>query len=159
MWGLIGKQPIVPSAGQDARIPVFGSLDPLSGRLITQIAERKNSSAFIDHLRALLRIYNGLHIFLFLDNCSIHHAKAVARFLADHKDRIPVIWNAAYAPELNLIERYWGHLKAKAIHNYFFETKFALETAIRDAVRDLNHSNSLQTLVRLDFLRATRKIA
>ena len=40
----------------------------------------------------------------------------------DHRGRLTVIWNATYAPNLNLIERFWGHLKRSAIHNYYFET-------------------------------------
>jgi hypothetical protein len=60
---------------------------------------------------------------------------------------------------LNLIERYWGHLKAKAINNYFFGTQSALECAIREAIRDLNRSKSLNMTIQLNFLKPLRKSA
>lgn len=159
MWGLIGEQPIVPAAGVDQRVPVFGSLNPITGRLIAQISNGKTSKDFLKHLKLLLRIYPGRHIFLFADNSSIHHAKAIKRFLADNAECITAIWNAAYTPELNLIERYWGHLKAKAINNYYFETKTKLEKAIRDAVRDLNRSKKLNMVVNLHLLQTLCKAA
>jgi hypothetical protein len=49
-----------------------------------------------------------------------------------------VIWNAAYAPNLNLIERFWGHLKRSAFTNYFFETIDNLEQAIIKQINSLN---------------------
>lgn len=107
-------------------------------------------------LRLLLRRYAGRHVFLFLDNCAIHNSRAALRFFADHRDRVTPIWNAPYAPELNLIERYWGHLKAKAIHNYYFKTVESLRDAIHQAATALNRS----PVLRLDFrLRTFRKPA
>lgn len=159
MWWLVGEQPVVPSAGQDRRIPVFGSFSPLLGRLHIHLPGRKNAAGFVAHLKGLCQIYPNQHLFLFLDNCSIHHAKVVQRFLADHPDRITLIWNAPYTPELNLIERYWGHLKAKAINNYFFGTVEALESAIRQAVRDFNRSPVLRMACNLEFMRPLRKPA
>ena len=158
MWGRIGEQPVVPAAGQDARLAVFGSLNALTGRLLIQTGSRKNSAAFRTHLRQILQAYPGKEVFLFLDNCSIHKAKCVQRFLADHP-RLTVIWNAPYTPELNLIERYWKHLKEKAIHNYYFGSQDELQQAVREAVRDLNRSRDLRMAVHLKFLDSLRGAA
>lgn len=131
---------IVPSAGQNRRVPVFGALDAMTGEVSALITARKRSAEFLDFLRWLAEeIYaDREHVYLFLDNCSIHHTKAVRAYLAAHRDRVTVIWNAPYAPNLNLIERFWGHLKRSAIHNYYFETVENLEQAILDAVNRLN---------------------
>jgi len=150
----IGRQTRIPSAGQNRKVPVFGALDPSNGRLTAGLLGGKNSACFILFLKRLLLMYPGKHIFLFLDNCSIHHAKAVMRFTADHSDRLTFIWNATYAPQLNLIERYWGHLKAKAIHNYFFETREKLERAIRDAVHAMNRSRKIKMSLHLHTLNS-----
>lgn len=133
---------IVPSAGQNRRVPVFGALDALTGEVSVLTTERKRSVEFLDFLRWLLTdVYaDREHLFLFLDNCSIHSAKAVLKFLDDHRDRLTVIWNATYSPNLNLIERFWGHLKRSAIHNYYFETVENLERAVRQAVQTLNRN-------------------
>lgn len=159
MWWWVGEQPLVPAAGQNRRVPVFGSLNPLSGRLHIHLPGRKNAAGFVTHLKGLCNAYPDQHLLIFLDNCSIHHAKVVQRFLADHEDRLTLLWNAPYTPELNLIERYWGHLKAKAINNYFFGTVEELESAIRQAVCDFNRSPVLRMSCDVAFMRPLRKTA
>ena len=106
------------------------------------VTAKKRSAEFLEFLAWVLdEIYPDRdHVFLFLDNCSIHHTKAVQRYMDQHRDRLTVIWNATYAPNLNLIERFWGHLKRAAIHNYYFETVENLEKAIMKAVDALNRN-------------------
>ena len=151
---------IVPSAGQNRRVPVFGALDAMTGEVSALITAKKRSGEFLDFLRWLLEdVYaDHEHVYLFLDNCSIHHTKAVREYMHEHRARLTVIWNATYAPNLNLIERFWGHLKRSAIHNYYFETVKNLENAIMQAVRKLNrqkdhplrlHLQTVQTLLQV----------
>ncbi len=151
---------IVPSAGQNRRVPVFGALDAMTGEVSAMITSKKRSTEFLEFLRWLLEdIYADRdHVYLFLDNCSIHHTKAVRKYIDDNRDRLTVIWNATYAPNLNLIKRFWGHLKRSAIHNYYFETVDNLETAIMKAVNTLNrekdhpfrlHLHTVQTLLQV----------
>ena len=122
------------------------------------ITVKKRSGEFREFLKSLLEdVYADQdHVYLFLDNCSIHHTKAVRQYMDDHRDGLTVIWNATYAPNLNLIERFWGHLKRSAIHNYYFETVQNLEQAIMRAVERLNrqknhplrlHLQTVQTLL------------
>jgi len=112
----------------------------MTGEVTTLITQRKRSAEFLMFLRWLLYdIYAGYdHLYLFLDNCSIHHTRAVETFIAENHHRLTVIWNATYAPNLNLIERFWGHLKRSAIHNYYFGTVANLENAVMKAVSALN---------------------
>ena len=159
MWGRVGRQPTVPSAGQNRRVPVFGALDGITGRMTISLTERKRSAEFIGFLRLLLTRYPGRHLFLFLDNVSIHRSKISTRFLADHRDRITPIWNAPYTPQLNHIERYWGHLKARATHNYFFGSVDHLKSAIRQAVIDLNRSKTLRMTPFIHSLNSYRGAA
>jgi len=129
----------VNSAGQNRRVPVFGALD-LSGEISCMIAEKKRSPEFLEFLRWLNEdIYaDKEHIFFFMDNCSIHKTKAVQHYLKEHQQRITVIWNATYAPNLNDIERVWGFLKRASINNYYFETIENLEAAVLKAVNEHN---------------------
>lgn len=118
---------------------VFGALD-LEGELSCMIAEHKRSAEFLEFLRWLNEtVYaDAERVYLFLDNCSIHKTKAVRSYLDEHKERLTVIWNATYAPNLNDIERVWGQLKRSSVNNYFFETVENLEAAILAAIRELN---------------------
>ena len=125
-----------PPRGKTRRSPSLAAWTP--GPSHIRIAEHKRGADFVEFLKLLFRQYAGRHIFLFVDNCSIHDSKLVRRFLADHQDRITLIWNATYCPELNLIERYWGYLKAGATNNYLFESVDALRQAVREAVSLVN---------------------
>ena len=139
-WSPPGERVIVPSAGQNRRVPVFGALDAVSGEVTALLTAKKCGADFLDFLKFL----SGKHyaeqerVYLFLDNCSIHHTRAVREFLQSQRPRVRVIWNAAYAPNLNLIERFWGHLKRSAIHNDYFQTVENLEDAILRAIHSIN---------------------
>ena len=152
---------IVPSAGQNRRVPVFGALDAMTGEVTTLITQRKRSAEFLDFLRWLLDdIYADTdHLYLFLDNCSIHHTRAVEAFIAEHRHRLTVIWNATYAPNLNLIERFWGHLKRSAIHNYYFETVQNLESAIMKAINCLNRNKNHPFRIHLKTVQSLPRAA
>lgn len=159
MWSRVGVQTRIPSAGQNRRAPVFGALDAVSGRAVAWVAPHKRSGDFIAFILYLLGRYENRHLFLFLDNCSIHKAKRVRRILADLKDRVTLIWNAAYTPELNLIERYWGHLKSKAIHNYYFGTIEDLTAAIYEAVTAMNRGRRHRMSLDLNMAQSFRGVA
>ena len=85
--------------------------------------------------------------------------KAVQKYIDDHRNRLTVIWNATYAPNLNLIERFWGHLKRSAIHNYYFETVENLEKAIMQAVRKLNRQKNHPLRLHLQTVQTLAKVA
>ena len=119
----------------------------MTGEVTTLIPQHKRSAEFLEFLRGLLdEIYAHYdHLYLFLDNCSIHHTRTVEAFIAENRHRLTVIWNATYAPNLNLIERFWGHLKRSAIHNVYFETVENLESAIMQAVNCLNRNKTIRS--------------
>ncbi len=152
---------IVPSAGQNRRVPVFGALDAMTGEVTAMVTAKKRSGEFLAFLDWLVNdIYaSKKHVYLFLDNCSIHHTKAVAKFLDDHRERVTVIWNATYAPNLNLIERFWGHLKRTAIHNYYFQTVENLEDAIIQAVNTINRNTNHPIRMHLQTEQTLREAA
>jgi transposase len=148
MWAPRGSPIVVPSAGQNRRVSVFGALD-LSGELSCMIADRKRSVEFLEFLRWLDEtVYPEVEtLFLFMDNCSIHKTAAVLAYFQARRDKIKVIWNAAYAPNLNDIERIWGQLKRSSVNNYYFETVEKLEAAVLQAIRCRNRSARKQNAI------------
>jgi len=145
MWVLRGHRATVDSAGQNRRGPVFGALDT-SGDLACMVTGRKRSAEFLTFLEWLRDdVYaDQAHVFLFLDNGSIHKTKAVWAWLQTHKDHFSVIWNAPYTPNLNGIERIWGQLKRASINNYYFKTVENLEKAVLRRIKSYyrNHPPS-----------------
>jgi hypothetical protein len=152
---------IVASAGQNRRVPVFGALDAVTGGVSARVTARKRGGEFLEFLRWLLEdVYaDREHVYIFLDNCSIHHTKAVRQYIDAHRSRLTVIWNATYAPNLNLIERFWGHLKRCAIHNYYFQTVHNLERAIMTAVRKINRQKHHPLRLHLQTMQTLLKVA
>lgn len=130
----------------------------MTGEASALLTAHKRSGDFLQFLPWLLDDLYGdrEHLYLFLDNCSIHHTKAVQVFFAERRDRVSVIWNACYTPNLNLIERFWGHLKRSAIHNYYFETVDKLEQAILDAILTLNRQPNHHLRLNLNTLQELR---
>ena len=84
---------IVPSAGINRKVPVFGVLGAMTGEVRALVTEKKRSGEFLDFLDWLVEeIYGDRErVYLFLDNCSIHHTKAVREYIDRHKDRLTTI--------------------------------------------------------------------
>jgi len=133
----------------------------MTGEVTTLITQRKRSAEFLEFVQWLLDDIHADrdHLHLFLDNGSIHHTRAVEAYLTENRYRLTVLWNAAYAPNLNLIERFWGPLKRSAIHNYYFGTVENLENAIPHAVKHLNRNKNHPLRLRLKTVQSLPRAA
>ena len=151
-WYRRGAPRNIPAAGTNQRRSLYGAFNPRTGRLIVHTVRRKSAEGFVQFLRGLLRAYRGKHVFLVADNGPVHTAGLVAQFLKTVKHRLTVIWLPRSSPNLNLIERIWGHLKRSALANIFYGTVARLMVAIARAVRAFNdRSNKLMSLLFADF--------
>jgi transposase len=137
VWTLRGIRPIVPAAGTNQRLCIYGAFNYRSGQSHYIVHPKKNALQFCDFLRQLLEANSERHVVLVIDNASYHRTKAVLDLLEDHSDHVFVIWLPKYSPELNLIEGLWGYLKRSALNNYFFGEMQSLEAAIHDTFRTL----------------------
>jgi transposase len=138
MWARIGHQPRVPAPGQNEKKVVYGAVDYATGRITTMITERKSGLHFIAFLATLLHTYAGRKIRLVCDNARYHHTRAVHDWLDGHRRWIEVCWLPPYCPDLNLIERLWGHLKRTILANVLFQTMNDLVAAFQRGVRAVN---------------------
>ena len=111
LWAPVGTQPEVPAPGKNTKKTIYGGVDYATGRIVYTVADTKSGWNFIAFLAVLLKTYTGQRIRLVCDNARFHHTKAVQAFLAEHADQITLFWLPPYCPDLNLIERLWGHLK------------------------------------------------
>lgn len=68
-----------------------------------------DSDAFIQYLLGLLSTSKASTFTVFMDNCRVHHSKKVAEFIKQND--IDVIFNVAYSPQYNAIERVWAQYK------------------------------------------------
>lgn len=137
VWTLRGVRPIIPAAGSNRRLCVYGALNYRTGQSHYMVHPKKNSRQFCEFLRQLLERGSERRLVLVIDNASYHRTKAVLSLLDDHRDHVFVIWLPPYSPELNLIEGLWGYLKRSALNNYFFGNIESLEQALHDVFAQL----------------------
>lgn len=64
---------------------------------------------FIEMLKMLFKKVSPKRSALLLDNCSVHRSKVVSKYL--ERNRVPVLWNLPYRPDLNGIELVWAQAK------------------------------------------------
>lgn len=135
-----GTRPIIPAAGSNRRLCVYGALNYRTGQSHYMIHPKKNARQFGEFLRQLLEHDSERRLVLVIDNASYHRTKAVLNLLDDHRDHVFVIWLPRYSPELNLIEGLWGYLKRSALNNYFFGDVDSLEQALHDVFAQLQQN-------------------
>ena len=120
VWQRRGCPLRVPAAGEDKKFVVYGGLDYASGRLVWRADDAKDGAAFVRFPDDLAAAFPRGRVVVVLDNVGYHKSHPVRRWFVDHRDRVRPLWLPAYAPELNLIERVWRHLKDKlACHRWW----------------------------------------
>jgi len=137
MWTLRGVRPVIPAAGSNQRLCVYGAFNYRSGQSHYLVHPKKNAQQFYEFLWQLLEANSERKLVLVVDNASYHRTKKILDLLENHADHVFVVWLPRYSPELNLIEGLWGYLKRSALNNYFFGTIESLEAAIHETFAEL----------------------
>jgi hypothetical protein len=110
-WTLRGTRPVVPTPGKNRQVTVLGALELTTGRWVYRLGRRR-AADFIALLRMLAQAFpRAPAIVVICDNDSIHHARAVTRYLQKHP-RLELLYGARYSPHDNPVERIWAGLKA-----------------------------------------------
>lgn len=151
-WMKRGKQRRIPAAGKQQLHHLFAAYDYMTGQVFWTDAQTKNSEAFLSFLEALMpQVSASLPVVLVLDNASYHHsATAEAALACFEDDGLIPCWLPPYCSDLNLIERFWEHLKAFACANKLFASVRALLDSVR---RCLVAQNDFTSSDRLLFLK------
>ncbi len=101
---------------------IFGAYSWKEDCISWRVVDWKNTQTFLEFIEYLLvECYPTGRIVLVMDNVSYHKSAAALAALSLFEHRLLVIWLPPYCPELNLMERYWRHLKdlacANKLHN------------------------------------------
>jgi len=108
---------------------LFGAVNPLTGASSALLAPTVNTDYMNHHLRFISeQAGSDAHVILVLDQAGWHVAKALKV-----PDNISLLYLPAYSPELNAIERLWGHLKSHYLSNRAFTGYDDLLNSCRDA--------------------------
>jgi len=119
-------QPILPmDLGQPERrthnyirhgtLDLFAALNVATGEVLTRCKQQHRAQDFVAFLRDIDEsVEPALAIHVVLDNLSAHKAPAVQRWLLRHP-HVHFHFTPTYASWLNLVERFFGLLTAKAL--------------------------------------------
>lgn len=91
--------------------------------------QKTDSDLLITYLDAFMKTQNG-KVYVILDNARYHHAKKVHEHIQTHyKDKLTLIYQPPYSPELNPIELVWAHLKTHGINRVLTKSLEELKEA------------------------------
>jgi transposase len=143
-WTKHGTQRKVPTPGINQKRYGFGAVNACTGVLTRLIRERKNSESFCALVEQIVEAYcpgaqwHGPKVVLVVDNFIIHRSKVTSKLLERYADRLELCELPTYAPQLNVIELLWKHLRRKVTHNHLFESIAALITAVERFFAELD---------------------
>src|SRR6185312_3502180 len=106
-------------------VNINGALSWPDRDIVHRRAEKITSAEMIklfDDLQA--RHPRATAISVVLDNARYNHSKEIKAYVSSEGCRIKLVYLPPYAPNLNLIERFWRLFKKKALYNEYFP-KFA----------------------------------
>jgi hypothetical protein len=114
-WAPVGEQAEVPITGNRDKAVLYGALNPATGALALDGAERWDQQSFQEHLRHVRARWRGWNIVLFLDRGSPHTAGASRALAAELGVELRFLPTAC--PELNPVEGLWRHAKGRVLAN------------------------------------------
>ena len=122
-WSPVGEQPVISCKQiKRERVTGFGSVNPLTGQLLVNFAQKGNNLTFKKHLKNILRTYKDKQtIIVYVDNVRYHHAKALKPFLYAHS-KLKIRYLPAYSPDLNPVERVWWYIRKRITHNRYLSS-------------------------------------
>jgi transposase len=141
-WTKRGTQRKVLTPGKNVKRYGFGAVDYITGAIVFQTSEHKDSASFCALAKAILNHYSGdaRRIVVVLDNYIIHSSKITLACLAGMRDRLTPFFLPTYSPHLNCIELLWKHLRRTVTHNHLFEGIAALVEAVDQFIDKMNRS-------------------
>jgi hypothetical protein len=112
-WHRVGQQPVLPAAGTNRRVTVFGRVEALGRGRVEVVQARPDSEGFARYLAALDARHAATkrQVSLVLDNGSCHTSRVSQQGRAARAAWRAVIPLAKDSPELNPQEREWRTLK------------------------------------------------
>ncbi len=108
-----GKTPVVQTEVQKLKTEMLSAISKRGKLHFLLYKDSMNAEKLIDFMTRLVAD-SQKKVFLILDNLRVHHSKAVAAWLEDHKHQIELFFLPTYAPEYNPDELLNSDIKRNA---------------------------------------------
>jgi transposase len=152
-WLLLGQRLLVGMGSGRKRLNILGGYCPDDHEYIDYRLTRDNinGAQFVNFLRLLLTLHPETERFiLYVDGARYYNSPVVKEWLQRHPEfhlsQVP-----AYSPNVNLIERLWKFLRAKALSRWHktFEDMQVAVSSVLDHLED--YRDELRTLMTEKF--------
>ena len=136
-WGDPKDPPIIKTNTGRMRLNILGAYNPDDHSFLHLTGEENcNAERVIEYLEMIVNAYKTAPgIVLYLDNATYFKAKIVSEWLEKHT-KLHLEFLPPYAPNLNLIERFWRFVKEKLVKNTYYEKYITFRATV---FRFLNH--------------------
>jgi transposase len=121
-WGDPKSHPIIKTNTGRKRLNILGAYNPDSKEFVHLTGEENcDAKRVIEFFKVIIAAYRSAPlIILILDNAKYFKAKIVTEWLENHP-QLKIEFLPPYAPNLNLIERFWRFVKGKLVKNRYYE--------------------------------------
>ena len=137
-----GKTPVIQTEAQKLKIEMLSAISKQGKLHFLLYKNSMNSDKLIDFMTRLIAD-SKKKVFLILDNLRVHHSKAVAAWLEEHKEQIELFFLPPYAPEYNPDELLNSDLKRNAGAMQSPRSQLELENNVRSRLNFLISSPHL----------------
>lgn len=144
----------IKAASGRNRINVLAALNVMTHKMETVINTTYiQAQTVAELLKKIAAQYQGLPIFLVLDNARYQHCEYVKQCAKTLN--ITLVFLPPYSPNLNLIERVWRYIKKDILATRYFDCPQTFHQAIHQAISDINHNpktrKDLKSLITPNF--------
>jgi transposase len=121
---------------------LLACFDVRTGRVLGELREQRRSVEFLGFLDVLAAAYPRGRVHVVLDNLNTHYGPAVDAWNRAHGGRFTFHYTPFHASWLNQIETFFSILTRRVLRHGEFESKEALEDAVRAFLRRWNRSEA-----------------
>lgn len=142
-----GETPVIPRPAKRFAFSMIASLTNRGTLRFMTYEGALNTAIFLTFLRRLIRDAPR-KVFLIVDNLKVHRARAVTRWMREHRDRLELFYLPSYAPE---------HNPEEFLNNDLKQTLAPLRQAQESHVKDQGRSQVRSDLLPAPPATATRQ--
>lgn len=116
---------------------LIAALSVHTGDITANTMDSNNSDNFLSFLKKIDRKYRNKHLYIIVDNLSVHKNKKVKEWLS-HKRKITMHFTPTYSSWLNLIEIWFGILTKDVLKNAVWHSKKQLINQMMEYIKTYN---------------------
>jgi transposase len=150
-WIKKGQDKAIKSNAGRQRLNINGALDIKTCKAIVTYEATLNALTILNLFTKIRKAYRRAgKIYLICDNAGYYKPESVRLFAASLN--IELVFLPPYAPNLNLIERFWKFFKKKVLYNQYYPKFSDFKEAVTEFFEDLKqYKSELKSLLTEKF--------